>query len=97
MLCHSIQHRLNIGRRAGDDTQDLTRRSLLLQRFLQLLEQPDVLERDHGLISEGFESLICVGVKGRTSVRRANQSSDEFPALPERNGQECAPGFRDET
>ncbi len=52
-----IQHRLNIRRRAGDDTQDFTRRSLLLQRFLEFLEQPDVLDGDHGLVGEGFEQL----------------------------------------
>ena len=31
ILRHRIQHRLDIRRRAGDDTQDLTRRSLLFQ------------------------------------------------------------------
>ena len=30
---NDIQHRLNIRRRAGDDTQDFTRRRLLLQRL----------------------------------------------------------------
>ena len=50
-----IQHGLNICRRASDDAQDLTRRRLLLQRFFELLEQSDVLDRDHRLIGEGFE------------------------------------------
>ena len=35
---HSIQHRLDIRRRAGDDAQDFTRRGLLLQGFLELFE-----------------------------------------------------------
>ena len=50
-----IQHRLNIRRRAGDDAQYLARRRLLLQRFLEFLEQPHVLDRDHRLVGEGFE------------------------------------------
>ena len=37
ILCNHIQHRLNIRRRAGDHAQDFTRRSLLLQRLLELL------------------------------------------------------------
>src|SRR5262245_58784453 len=33
-LCHYIHYRLNIRRRASDNTQDFARRCLLLQRFL---------------------------------------------------------------
>ena len=57
-----IQHRLNIRRRTGDHTQNFARCRLLLQSFgnlaitfLQFFEQPDVFDRDHGLIREGFE------------------------------------------
>src|SRR5262245_22937333 len=52
-----VQHRLNIRRRAGNDAQDFTSRSLLFQRFLELLEQTHILNRDHGLIGEGFKKL----------------------------------------
>src|SRR5687768_9397396 len=55
VLRDSIQYRLNIGRRAGNDAQDLTRGRLLLQRLLKFLEQPDVLDGDHCLVGEGFE------------------------------------------
>ena len=54
---HNIEHRLNIRRRTGDNAQDFTRRCLLLQRFLQFLEQPHVLDGDHGLVGEGFKQL----------------------------------------
>ena len=37
--------------------KDFTRGSLLLQRFLEFLEQPHVLDGDDGLIGEGFEQL----------------------------------------
>ena len=57
ILRDHIQYRLNIRRRAGDDTQDFTRRRLLLQRLLEFLEQPHVLDGDHGLVGEGFEQL----------------------------------------
>ena len=57
ILCNGIQHRLNIRRRAGDHAQDLTRRGLLLQRLLEFLEQPHILDGDHRLVGEGFEKL----------------------------------------
>ena len=57
-----VQHWLDIGRRAGDDAQDFARRGLLLQRSPCVsLEQPHVLDRDHGLIGEGFEQLNLPG------------------------------------
>ena len=57
ILCHHVQHRLNIRRRAGDDAQDFARRRLLLQRFFEFLEQPHVLDGDHSLIGEGFDQV----------------------------------------
>ena len=50
-----IEHRLNIGRRAGDDAKNLARRRLLFQRLGEFLEQPHVLDGDHGLVGEGLE------------------------------------------
>src|SRR4030095_12808037 len=38
ILRHPIQHGLNVCRRASNDTQYFTRRSLLLQRLLEFLE-----------------------------------------------------------
>jgi len=63
-LNDSIQNGLNISRRLGDHPQDLAGSRLLLQRlceisvaFLQFLEQPHVLDGDHGLGCEGFEQF----------------------------------------
>jgi len=52
-----IKHRLQFRRRAGDDAEDFTRGSLLLQRLLQFLEQSNVLDRNHCLIRKSFEEL----------------------------------------
>ena len=68
---HDVHHELEIGRRARDDAKDLAGRCLLLQRLghpgmgfgerlvllLQLREQPDVLDGDHRLVSEGLGQL----------------------------------------
>src|SRR5580765_1329159 len=62
VFCDYIQHRLHVSRRAGDDAQNLTRRSLLLQRFLEFVEQSHVLDCNHGLVGEGFQKLdLCRG------------------------------------
>ena len=86
IFCNSIQHRLNIRRRAGDDAQDFTRRSLLLQRFLEFLEQPHVLDRDHRLVGEGFEKLDLRRGKGAHLGATCDQYSNEFPLLTKGNG-----------
>jgi hypothetical protein len=55
---HDIHHRLEIGRRAGDHSQDLRRRRLLFQGLLRLLEQPNVLDGNHRLGGEGLLSRL---------------------------------------
>ena len=54
---HCVQHWLNVRRRAGDDAQNFTGRSLLLQRFLEFLKQPHVLDGNHRLVGKGFKQL----------------------------------------
>src|SRR5688572_6885485 len=75
-FCDRVQHGLNIGRRAGDDTEDFARGSLLFQRFLQFGEQPDVFDGDDCLIGEGFEkSDLLVGKWA--DFGSANQNSSD--------------------
>ena len=61
-LDQRIKDRLQICRGASDDTQNLARRRLLLERLShvaiarpQLLEQPHVLDGDDSLVGEGLE------------------------------------------
>ena len=64
-----IEDRLQIERRAADDVQHIARRGLILERLrqlararLHLLEQPRVLDGDHGLVGEGLQQLdLLVG------------------------------------
>ena len=85
VLGHHIQHRLNIRRRAGDNTQDFTRRCLLLQRFLEFLEQPHILDGDHGLVGEGFQQLDLRRGEGAHLDPTRIQRPDEFPLLTKGN------------
>ena len=90
ILRNSIQHRLNIGRRAGDHAQDFTRRRLLFQRLGEFLEQPHVLDGDHGLVGEGLQKLDLRRGKGRTSCD-ARQCTNEFrPADEGERPRRCA-------
>ena len=57
-----LQHRLHVGRRGGDDPQDVGAAGLVVQRLreiarlgLHFLEQPDIPDRDHGLVGEGLQ------------------------------------------
>jgi hypothetical protein len=47
-----MEQRLQLARRAGNDTQHLRRRCLLLQRLAQLSEKARVLDGDDGLRGE---------------------------------------------
>src|SRR5438445_6161981 len=60
-LDHDFEHWLQVRRRLTDDAQDLTRRRLSIQGLRRLGEQPDVLDSDDRLVSEGLEKLDFVG------------------------------------
>src|SRR5262245_34943234 len=73
---YRVQHRLNIRRRTSDDTKNLTRRGLLLQCFLQLLEQPHILDGNDGLVSEGLDQLNLPLSKWLLKITPDNDAAD---------------------
>src|SRR5262249_41673394 len=57
-----LEHGPDVGRGARDDAQDVRHRGLPFERLgqlaiarLELVEEPHVLDRDHGLVREGLE------------------------------------------
>ena len=50
-----IEHRLYLGRRTGDDLEDVGGRGLPLERLVRFLEEPRVLNGDRRLIGEGLQ------------------------------------------
>ena len=63
-LDNGLEHRPDIGRRRGDDLQDVGASGLIGQRLrqlarlgLHLVEQPHILDRDHGLVGEGLQQI----------------------------------------
>ena len=79
-----LEHRLHVRRRAGDDLQDVGRGGLPLQRFLGLVEQPRVLDRDHGLVGETLlERKLFVG-EGQEPVAEYDENADCLALAPER-------------
>src|SRR5262249_4624656 len=91
VLCNHVEHRLNVGRRAGDNAQDFARGRLLLQGLLQFLEQPNVLDGNHRLIGEGFKQLDLRRGEGTYLETACSQNSNEFSLLTKRNGQKASP------
>src|SRR5215471_4823827 len=83
---NDIKNRLNVSRRAGDYSQDLTRRSLLLQRLLELIEQPYVFDGDDGLVRESLKKLNLRRGEGVHLGAPCEQSSNEFPLLTKGSG-----------
>ena len=76
-LDDGVEYRLHVRGRAADDTEHLGSRCLMFEGFaqfrvalLQFFEQPDVLDRDNGLVGESFYESDLLFRKGWTSVRR---------------------------
>src|SRR5262245_43830942 len=63
-LHNAVKNPLHLGWRSADDVEDLTDRGLMFKRHAQLafarllrLEQPRVLDGNHGLVGEGSDYL----------------------------------------
>src|SRR5262245_36411677 len=81
IFCDYVQHRLNVGRRAGNDAQDFTCRRLLLQRLLEFVEKPHILNGDHGLVCEGLKQLDLRRGEGTRLDVACSKSSNDFSPL----------------
>ena len=70
-----VEHRLHVRGRGGDHLQDVGRRGLPLQRFRGLVEQPRVLDGDHGLVGKGLQQLdMMVGERAGLDARNADRA-----------------------
>jgi hypothetical protein len=90
-----VEYRLHVGRRPRDDTKDLARRGLLIERLgelavprLDLLEQPHVLDRDDGLVGEGRDEGDLAVVEGFDSRATHRDYADHAPLAHHGDGQE---------
>src|SRR4029453_17357630 len=99
-LHNRVEYRLDLSLRAADYVQNAAGCSLILKRFLQLslagllcLEQPRVLDGDHGLVGEGLEQIyLSVGERANlcapdgnyaNCLCRAQQRNAEYGAVTE--------------
>ena len=88
-----VENRLQIGRRARDDAENVVGRGLLLQRFgerlvarLHLVEQANVLDGDHRLVGEGLQERNLLVAEGPDLGAPDNQYADGFSAAHQRCG-----------
>ena len=79
VLDQRVEHRLELEGGAADRLQHLGGGGLLLQRFLRLVEQPRVLDRDHRLIGEGAQQAELLVVEAHVRLAR---DGDHAHALP---------------
>ena len=96
-----VEHRLDVGRRARDDPQDLARGGLLLERLrdlgmglregqvlpFQLGEQPDVLDGDDRLGGEGLRQRDLLVREGLDFSPPQDDDADGYAFAQERRGQ----------
>ena len=80
-LRNGLKHRLHVIRRTGDHLQDVGGGGLPLQRFPGLVEQPHILDGDHGLIGEGPDQFDLLWRK-RVNSGSAQSDRANWPPLP---------------
>ena len=98
---NDVEDRLDVGRRARDHPQDVGRGGLLLERRrqlsvsrLQLLEQPDVLDRDHRLVGERLEDRDLFGREGMDLGPPIDEDGAQRRALAQQRSPQKCPGQR---
>src|SRR5215831_15501024 len=91
-----VEDRLNVRRRTGDDTQNLSGRGQVAIALLQLREQPHILDRDNGLVGEGLEeSYLALGERLSLSTSqndRAGRNTFSHQGDAENRAEALAPG-----
>ena len=78
-LGDDVEYRLHVGGRLADHLQHLRRGRLPRQRLLCLVEQPRVLDRDHGLVGEGLQQCELLVAEG---AARAATPTTPMPLPP---------------
>ena len=94
ILNEGLQHRLQIKRRPADHLQDFTGGGLLVEGFreiaiarLQLREQPHILDRDHGLVGEGFDEFDLLVGEWLDYAPAHQDETDRTPVAQQRYAQ----------
>src|SRR5690348_13753609 len=82
-----VENRLRVGDRAADCRQHFTRRALLVERFLRLVEEADVLQRDRRLVAERLQQRALALVE-RTHFAPTEQDRAERLSLAHKRNDE---------
>ena len=82
---HGLEYGLKLARGAADDAQHLRSRSLLLQRFAQLIEQPGVLDGNDGLSRKVFHQLNLLVGEWADLLAVYDDSADQLIVLEHRH------------
>ena len=90
VLIRVSEHRLQIEGRMADGPQHAGRGRLLLQRFLGLVEQPRVLDGDHGLVGEDLRKGDLLGVEIADRIAQDAKAADRL-ALAQQWHEETRP------
>ena len=88
---HCIQHGLNIRWRTSNHLKNIARRSLLLQCFSEFLEQANILDGYHRLISKRLKKFDFRGGEGAYFSATCAKIANEFPCLRSGHIQDTAP------
>ena len=82
-----VEHRRGVGHGTANDLQDFRGGGLALERLLGFIEQPCVLDRDHGLARERLQEVdLLVGEPSDLGARHRDRAGD-LVVPPHRDGE----------
>ena len=94
-LDNGLENRPDIGRRGCDHAEDVAAAGLISQRLreiarlgLHLVEQPHILDGDHGLVGEGRDQFDLLVGEGLDRLACQEQHPDRLPQAKQGNAKE---------
>src|SRR5262249_16161310 len=90
VLDQSVENGLKLEGRAADDLEHVGGGGLLLQRFAELVEQPRILDRDHGLVGETLDQLdLLVGERSDLLPKNVD-NTNQLALFEHRDREHCS-------
>ena len=85
-----IENRLAVRNGAADYLEDFGRSTLVIECLLHIVEQPHILDRDHGLIGKSGRKLDLLVREGSYLRARQRQHANRSALAQERDTEGCA-------
>src|SRR5262249_28975094 len=85
-----VENGLKIESRAADHLEHVGGGGLLLEGFTKFIEQANVLDGDHGLVSEGLDQFNLLLTEAPRLITNNSKDADDLPLAHEGHPEPCS-------